>query len=40
VTVNGTLPIVRETENPPNDDVKRMVAAAQAEAAKPAKVGV
>jgi len=40
VTVNGTLPIVRETENPPNDDVKRMVAAAQAEATKPAKVGV
>ena len=35
-----TLPIVRETENPPNDDVKRMVAAAQSEAAKPAKVGV
>src|ERR1051326_8497035 len=39
VTVNGQLPSVRETENPPNDDVKRMVAAAQAEAVKPAKVG-
>ena len=39
VTVNGQLPIVRETENPPNDDVKRMVAAAQSEAVKPAKVG-
>jgi Xaa-Pro aminopeptidase len=39
VTVSGQLPIVRETENPPNDDVKRMVAAAQAEAVKPAKVG-
>jgi hypothetical protein len=39
VTVSGTLPIVRETEAPPNDDVKRMVAAAQAEAVKPVKAG-
>ena len=39
VTVGGSLPTVRETENPPNAEVHALIAAAQAEAVKPSKVG-
>jgi Xaa-Pro aminopeptidase len=39
VTVNGTLPIVRETEAPPNPQVVEMIAAAARAEATPEKVG-